>query len=164
MTEYGHTFDTNFDPNKENTYNVISVYFDNPTMTKIQDSEKYSTYSVKIKNLLSDPRFIIAMVDKDNFPLGKPFRLNKLKWISLQTRKLEDNPNVLKCSYQRKNNSPFNSKIYLVDRKEEITTYISQELPIKVSLLHKNRNTHEFPDEGTITTALETYQSVLTFN
>ena len=53
------------------------------------------------------------------------------------------------------------SKIYIKDRNENISTYSSDLSGLLVSLLHTKKLKFEYPNEGSLISALETYQTVV---
>ena len=165
MVNYGVNLG-DYDPNKQPVYKLISNYFGNPKMTKVKNDNSISIYVTELTFLLNDKRYLVALVPLDRHPIGTNFEMEDLQWISFQTRVLTQNyGNVAKHNYQSKNQYPYDSPIYLKKREEEVTTYLSREFPIKISLLHKSPNLYEFPNkEGQISSALETFQTVVTFN
>lgn len=163
MSQYGYSFDNSYNPNHDNIYKLLSYYFDNPTLHKIEDKNSHSMYAVKIHSLLgTEYRYIIAITEQDYNPIGTPFPLSNLRWKALQTRTLTENYNVPTVSYNVKRKQPFNTSIELKNRTNTHTEYSSKELPITVTLLHKQNLAHEYPNKGTIVTAIETYYTVIT--
>jgi hypothetical protein len=54
-------------------------------------------------------------------------------------------------------------RLKVVHRDREVTTYQVDSLPIHVSLLHMRKMEYEYPDEGTLISALETFRTILHF-
>ena len=164
MQSYGFKLD-DFNLSDENVYNLISNYYENPTMTKFKNVDNLSMYIVILNfNFLKEQRYLIVLVDLDRFELGQKFLLNKLKWRSFQSRVLEERfPNVGVHSYKVKNDSPYNSEIKMISSSPKITTYVCPKFGFKISLLHVKNVKHEYPSSGTISSALETFQTIVNF-
>ena len=164
MAQYGYVFDRTFNPNHQDTYTIFCNYFGSPDMAKVKDDpeKRLSTYMVKISCLLlNECRYIVAMVPLDGYPVGTTLNMSILQWRILQTRSLSGNYKVPSHSYQSNNLHPYSTKINVINRTKESTTYQVKGFPFKVSLLHSNPTEYEYPNEGTISTALETYKTVI---
>ena len=161
--EYGTLLDI-YDFNKENIYLLINTYFDDPYMFKIKDIEKQSIYATKIQCLLGNVyRYLFVIIDKDINPINSRMKLTDLKWVSFQTRTLDDIYNIPTHTYKPKNNNEFTSLIELTEKKEEHTEYICKQFGIIITLLHTKKGGYKYQDRGTLCAALETYNTVLTF-
>lgn len=174
MLKYGHFFDSEFDPKKERVYSLFVNYFDNINFTKLSEKDGFSLYYARIACLLStEVRYLIAIVKNDRNSVGTVFPLLELKWISLQTRSLEENHRIPQQSYDPKRGSPYNTVLNIKSREELCTVYSSVEYPIEITLYNtikkkKNpyeemTNKYEYPNNGTLVTALETYKTIVTF-
>ena len=163
MAHYGQLLDA-FQPEKDAIYSYFDEYFGTPVMTKIKNVDGYSMYMTKIYCLLTnDYRYIIAMVPKDTFLIKAQKSLKDMSWISLQTRTLKYNHDIPSHNYNPVNGGPLKKLISKVQNTNEASTYTCEELPIIVTLLHtKSDSKFEYQSKGTIISALETYQTVIT--
>lgn len=149
----------------QTVYDAFVQYFENPPMTKIKNVSEYSVYMVKIHCLLGDAyRYLILFVAKDEHALKSVKPMTDFAWISLQTRAIEDNHNILTHSYLAKRMKPLDQKITIETRTEEKSTYIAQDFPLTITILHTRKNTpHQYQTTGTIISALETFQTIINF-
>jgi len=161
MTTYGLVIDEQVESNALLDY--FDEYFNHPTLYKIKDIDtSYSLYMVKIYCLLNNQcRYIVMVVPYDTNPIHFPMALYGSDWVSLQTRELSENHKIPSHSYQPSNFAPLNKKINRVEQTENMSTYICDEYPLTIKLIHK-KGLNEFQSRGTIITALETYQTVIT--
>lgn len=160
MAHYGQPINNGFDPKKDYIYNLFGEYFNYPKMVKIKDVKNYSMYGVKINISLGiEFRYILVFVDKDKYPVGYSQDFLKLNWIILQTRTLEDDYKIKVHDYIPKRLSEMNSNIKLVDTKYN---YKVENLPINITLLSKNGG-YEYLSNGTLISAIETYQTIVSF-
>lgn len=161
MIKYSNIVDPYLDPEKENVYNLFSIYFNNPIMTKIKDINNTSMYAVKNRALLGiEYQYIIAFVHQDKFPILHKEELQHLKWISLQTRTLKDDYKVETHFYIPKRLPGLDKKINLISQDDKKYVY-ETDYPISITLLPKTKNQYEYTSEGTIVSALETYQTII---
>ena len=166
MASYGQIID-DYDPSRDIIYKYFSDYFRNPTMTKIKDTEKYSMYITKLYCLLNrECRYIIVFVDKNSASPGTLEELRTMIWVSLQTRSLTDQYNDIEShGYDPTAEGPLMAKIHRTEVNTEASTYTCETLPITVTLLHTEKNTPQtYQKSGTVVNALETYQTIITFN
>lgn len=165
MSIYGEKLD-DFNPNRLEVYNLFNTYFENPIMTKIQDTDKFSTYATKLYCLLSkECRYLIAIMYKTIDSIGSQTKLNDIEWISFQTRTLKDSYNCNTHSFTVNATHEFASSI--IERKEstkEATSYLCINLPLVVTLLHtKNKTVDSYQPKGNLMLALETFETIITF-
>jgi len=163
MLRYGHTFDQTFDPAKTNTYGLIISIYKDPILTKTKDDGKKAVYMGKTSCLLiNECRYLIATVDHDANNVGAKVNLSTLNWTDFQTRTLKGK---FACDTCGSANLTLQSpSLELVERNPHYTQYKSGEHNIKVSLLHtKTNNLYEYPESGDIISALELYQTVISF-
>lgn len=155
------------DPIRDNVYSLFVEYFTNPSMTKIKDVDDYSMYISKVYAILGiEYRYIIVFVPKDNKPFNTVDLLSNLKWVSLQTRSLTDNHSLSYHSYIPKRLASLDKKITLLRKDNNQYLYNVEALPITIILLPKNieKNVNqEYSPSGTVVTAMETYQTIVTF-
>ena len=58
----------------------------------------------------------------------------------------------------------FNINLHVEKREKNMTTYnTNTHYPILVSLMHDTDNLYQYPNTGTLVTALETFKTVITF-
>jgi hypothetical protein len=159
---YGQLLDS-YEPEKEFVYESFCRYFNNPVMTKVKDVGGYSVYMAKNHCLLTkECQYIIVCVENDNDGINQTKSLDSIQWISLQTRTIKDNHTLPSHSYQPARTGVMTSKITRTEKTPTTSTYSCKELPIIVTLLNKD-NKSQYPDSGTVVTALETYKTVVTF-
>lgn len=163
MSQYGEIISP-YEPNKENMYEILSTYFNNPIMTKVKDVNNHSMYICKVNAQLGiEYRYIIAFVIKDSFSVGKMEKLSDLYWISLQTRILKDEYQLPLHDYIPQRLTGLDSKIELIYHDEVQYKYKVDNFPIDLVLLPtKKSNNLQYNPNGTLITALETYQTILT--
>lgn len=161
MAQYGEII-LDYNSETESVYTYFVEYFQNPTMTKIKNTMDLSMYLTKIECLLTNEfRYIIVLVDEDNLPLGAQKLLSNLQWKSIQTRTLTENHSVPIHKYNPTNNTPLNRTITRIKLVDESSTYVCQELSLKITLLHK-KDKNDYRSEGKVINALETYQTIIT--
>lgn len=159
----GELLDT-YDPDKESLYEAFDIYFNYPSMTKIKDVENYSVYMSKTYCLLSNEcRYIVVFIAKNDMPTNSQERLINLKWHSLQTRTLADQHSLPPHDYQPRRLPSLNVVIRREKIDTEASTYICDSLPIIVTLLHTKNGSNDYQERGTVVSALETYQTIITF-
>jgi len=161
MSTYGMVIDEEVEHNALLDY--FDEYFNHPTFYKIKDIEtKYSLYMVKTYCLLNTQcRYIIIIVPYDTNPPLTPLKLRGVNWFSLQTRELSENHKIPSHAYQPTPFPPLNKKIERVEQSESMSTYICKDYPLTIKLLQK-KGINEFQNKGTIISALETYQTIIT--
>lgn len=163
VQQYGEILNV-FEPEKEKMYKFFDTYFNHPIMVKIKNVNGHSMYMTKTYCLLSNEcRYIIAFVHQDMMPLRTKESLASLKWISLQTRTLPDHHNLPSHGYQPKRDGPLNVLITRNKLTKDASTYVCEEFPITVTLLH-TKNNNEYQDRGNIIAALETYNTIICIN
>lgn len=164
--QHGQLFDTGYNPDKEEIYKSFTDYFENPMMTKIKDVGHYSMYLCKIYCLLStNNRYVIIFVRKDKRKHGSSESLKYLQWDSLQTRSIEDNHNLPKHKYRPRNTQELSQKININKREQNHSKYDCEKYPLTITLLHvKKDSLFEYNTTGTIVTAIETYNTIISFN
>lgn len=168
MEKYGEVIDQDYNPIRDAIYPLFVQYFGNPLMSKSKDIDDYSMYICKIDALLGiEYRYIIAFVYHDKILPGTQIRLSKLPWLSLQTRTLKDEHNLPPHSYVPRRLSNLDKKIVLTYKDSEQYVYKAEGLPIIVTLLPKDstksKSMMEYNNTGTIVNALETYQTIISF-
>lgn len=161
-------------PEHDAVYTIISQYFGNPLVEKTKQTDVYSMYVIEIASmLLNEKRFLIVFVTGDHRPVGTKEYVSNLKWTSLQTRTIPVG-SIEEPIFMETRTLPPHA--YLVQRGEasaihllcdsrtkELTRYHAKDVPIEVALLHTKQNEYEYPHEGNLASALETFQTILQF-
>ena len=116
--------------------------------------------------LCNEQRYIVAVILEDNMPIGTNKKLADLQWKSFQTRtSSEKYQGVRSFVYDQKRNDPYTSQIRLVKRENNNCEYISDTIPITITLLvPKGKSMYEYQPKGTIASALETFNTIITIN
>ena len=160
--QYGEILNT-YDPFLQNIYDTFVEYFDDPTMSKVKVNGTYSMYMTKVRCLLSSVnRYIVAVVENDTSPLHSNEKLSNLSWKSLQTRSLTEHYNIPPYAYHVKRTAPFSNAIMRVgDVTEKCSNYDCDGLNITITLLNTKRSYFEYQAKGTLLSALETFQTII---
>lgn len=150
---------------------AIVSYFGDLIMTKVKQiphtptSPSYSIYYANIGCMLCvEDRYLVVIMESDPFPIGNPEYLSQMNWISFQTRTIENAPYQLKIQQQTKPvvTQTLLDKIQLTETKEDRSVYIASTIPVKVELLYTKED-DSYAEKGTIKSALDTYNCVITF-
>ena len=165
MEKYGTVFDKNFNLKRDQFRNLIVEYYQNPTLQKLKNTKTDSIYIARVdNNLLAEKQYIVATCNRDNLPIGMMVSLANIRWNSFQTRYLKD-INAISFTFTIPKDEKFNLQLQLVERQEEISKYrVQNNKLVSISLLHNNKNLYEYPNTGTLITALETFKTIITFN
>jgi len=153
------------DPEKEYCYRLMAEYFDHIYLEKVRDEDQFSIYMAKLPCLLlNEQRYVIAMIPRDNFPPSHRKIMDELRWVSLQTRNLTtEYPNLIRQNYELKRHGMFEKHVVLRSRSREISIYDVEDLPLSVSLMHVRGDEYEYPNDGMLNSALETFRTIVTF-
>ncbi len=149
--------------NKE-LYDAFVYYFDNPNFVKVNNTDIYSIYMCKLRvHLANTYRYLVCIVPRDVFFINTTRKQGDLHWVVFQTRSLtEPYPElVARHSYQPKRDNIFNVILKQISTTENETKYISDKLPIEVSLLANDKNLYDYPKEGPLNSALETFNTIV---
>jgi hypothetical protein len=152
------------DPEKEYMYQLINRYYDSPTLLKIRNDQDFSMYGIQLPCfLLNEKRFLILLCPLDAFSKNSRRPMKDLRWISLQARSLNDEKmtELPMHHYQIKRENQYAVPLSIYHRSVKVSTYRLKSYPLEVSLLHLRSNEFEYPSEGTLVSALETYQTIL---
>lgn len=152
---------------KQDLYELMTEYFDNPAMVKIRnDAREYSVYGIQVPcMLLNEKRYLIALCPYDVVSLHNRKPLRDLSWMSLQVRALNDESfaHLPVHRYEVKRDDRFMIPLHIFFRSTKISTYRDPSSRIEVSLLHQRNIEYEYPNEGNLVSALETYQTIVQF-
>ena len=163
MLKYGHSFDTTFDPARADVYTLLINIYGDPLLTKTKDQGTNSVYTGKTSCfLLNECRYLIATIPLDEMAVGEKSNLSKLYWTNFQTRTLKGK---FKCeSCKSASSTMLSPPLELVKRTDEFTQYKDKQYNLNVSLLHtKKNNLYEHPNNGDIISALELYNTIISF-
>lgn len=157
--------DVPFDIKKKTTYELISGYFGRTTkFFKWKDNGNVSIYICKINSNVRDIRYLIAIVPIDTLSVGTAITLGNLNWISFQTRTMTENYKIPAQSYNIKLLPIYREdELTLIKRYETRTEYSFKNYPIIIRLLHSQKGLYEFPNTGTLSSALESYCTEIVF-
>ena len=159
---------------KNDFRNSITKYFGNPVMTKLRElSNGYSIYYAKVGCMLCvEDRYILCFIRNDNEEIFTNMKLSSLQWVSFQTRTIEQleiltSDGMKKITLKTQEKPTFTDKnildkIYQTEKKSDRNVYSFDIQPVKVELLYTESDT-EYSNSGTLQTALETFNCVLTF-
>lgn len=138
---------------------LINDYFGNPLLRKIRDEGQYSIYIVRIKGMtMSLNKLLIAVVPRDVYTLSTDVRLEKLNWMFLQTRQLEEQGDIPSATYIPKN---VPTKINRYFQNDQLSRYKCETYQGIEIVLLENKNAYDYGETGTISGALETYNCVI---
>ena len=164
MAEYGESLDGT-DIQKMDVYNYFTHYFDNPIMKKIKNLNNGSAmYCCKIKSMLTkDKKYIFLIVSPQQTPDTDQLNMSDIIWDILQTRTIEDNYNVPIHNYQVKSSQPNPIKVF--EKKDDVYKYTCQTFPnIIVHLMFTRNQTRVYGDRGDLSLAIETYNTIVSFD
>ena len=167
MVLHGELLDANSDPERVQLYTLFDEYFNHPILTKTKDvKDEYSVYMAKMYCLLltSECRYLIVFIEKDDHPIGNKEHLEDLYWVSLQTRTLPKIQVELPThSYQVNSKGGLMKRIDRYKSDNIACYYECKDLPLTCTILHKkDNNPNEYHNTGTIVSAIETYETVIT--
>lgn len=165
MAYYGEILESGYDPIKENIYSSFTRYFNDPVMTKMKDINGYSMYIAKTDSQLGiEHRYIIVFIPIDGANIGTSEKMSKLNWVSLQTRTLKDDHRLPIHGYFPQRLPELDKKITLTQKDNQQYRYTVKELPLNVVLLPVNGSRGiEYNSSGSLVSALETYQTIVSF-
>lgn len=176
MSRYGKVIEENpgifgYRGEENNIYTKFTSYFENPSLTKTSEQGISSVYVAKVNSgLMLDNKYLIIIVNGDVSSVGTVRKLSDLKWVSLQTRTVRDLKSLglekeFKLNgfaYSPKRESPFTDKILLSGRLEGSSVYKHENLKeLTITLLNSEKMQYEYPQQGTLSAALETYRTVI---
>jgi hypothetical protein len=160
MFKYGSVIN---DFSDKEIYKIISQYYDDPKMTKVENNGTFGVYIAKMPGMLiNENRYIYAMILNDSNPIGSQSKLSNLSWDVFQARITDKSYKLSTHYYNPKRTPEYAIPITKTSSDEENTFYSCEKLPIEVMLIHPKKNFIKYPDNGTISAALETYRTVIT--
>lgn len=154
---------TFFSPVQENLYQIFHNYYDNPLMEKMKQTGNQTIYGVEIPSMLmSEKHYLLATINKSMEAVSLP--LSEIFWDSLQIRTFPASTVLHKFQKHKfivKREPIYYSKLQIKNRDKKISTYTSDLSGVEISLLHTKDLEFEYPNEGTLISALETYQTIV---
>jgi hypothetical protein len=164
MANYGQLIDA-YDPTRDSMYLAFAQYFNNPTMTKIKNVDGFSVYMSKAYCLLNkECRYLVTFIHVDGASIGTTEEFCTLKWVSLQTRTLADRHDLPAHAYTAVGRGPLLAKIVRTNTGSNSSTYSCEAFPLTVTLLHTEKGSNAYQDNGNLIAALETWQTIITIN
>lgn len=146
---------------------VNSIY-DSFVMTKVGQYQDMGIYKALIDSLIAGPsRYIVAIVPQDSAPMSSEKMLSSLRWVSFQTRTTENiakefnGIQVYPQQYRITTQNNITDPVNLIEEKRSHFLYLPENLPVKIEVL-KLKEDDNFARKGTVSSALELYQTVLT--
>jgi hypothetical protein len=141
------------------------------TKTSEWNQEPYGVYGIYKARLnsytMGDMNIIIAIVPEDDLPLGTRKLIDSLEWVSFQTRVMTNVKkdlngfNLQMQNYMIKGDSILNDRIKAIKETHTKMIYNTSNLPLKVEILKLNED-DTFSEEGSIMSALEVFQTIIT--
>lgn len=154
-------------PERDYVYKLINNYYDDPKMKKIKDiNDNLSMYATQIPCLLmNEKRYIIAIVNKDFEPPNSIKELKELRWKSFMVRSLMDEnlKDLPIHQYRIKRDERYLLSLRIKERSTQVSIYENDLEVFLVSLLHTKNQEFEYPNSGTLVSALETFQTIIHF-
>lgn len=149
---------------RDGIYALITEYYDNPILYKIKNMNNLSMYAIQLPCfLLNEKRYLIALINQDDNPFNYGQYLKDLRWKTLMIRSLEDeNLQSLPIhNYSIKRDDKYKIPLKIKSRNNDISIYECNLGLIEVSLLHTRNNEFEYPNEGNLVSAFETFKTLL---
>ena len=167
MANYGELIETG-EPTMEKFNSLLTKFYNDPVMIKLKTTGTHSMYVAKVQCMLStQKRYIILYVDEDGYHPGSSRYLRDLDWVNFQTRTLDELPlpaNTPYVQYAPIRLPGLDAVINKTNGTETDTTYNAVgEFPLVVTMLHPKKMSYNYQDKGSIVSALETYQTILTW-
>ena len=155
----------NFDP-KNNIRKTFSKLFSGFLMTKVSSKDIYSIYKARVDCMTCDDyKYIVVIVKNDNNNIGDVVPLSLLNWDVFQTRRTNSeiefkNFGMISQGYLIKRDNILEERITKFMELEDKTLYRSENLPIKIEVVHIKKD-DIFSDKGTLIAVLELYQTII---
>ena len=170
-------FIDNYSPFIPDVYENITAYFDNPIMYRLpDDAANFATdsiYVVRVSYPLNlENKIVMAVVPRDHYSVGTSRPMRDLQWKSISTFYTNKYSSVPAYQYVPKRDAFSGQKISLANKYPNFSEYLLSNTsfyPIKIILYHKepipfNSDRQEYADTGTIASAIETYNTMLSLN
>ncbi len=156
----------------------IAVYYGNPVMTKVKENGLYSIYKVKISSYLvaTEPRYLVAIVLNDPYPIFHRMELSDMKWTSFQARQVTKGNEDKDLNLAGEVDLPYENhdtsivsvydKIYMVNRErdDDYLEYKSFTFPVKILVVCNKERCFNYKDEAQLEQALRYFNTVIMVN
>ena len=156
-----------FEPSRHYFYEWLDAYYEHPVMCKTETKDGTDVYTARIASLLlgAHERYLVAFVASDaEVSPGTERSLIDLPWFHFQARELSEKrfPRATQHAYTgRMSHDPV---LRVSTRTPQYTTYEAVGFPdVRVTMLHTKNEMYEYPNQGTLASALETFQTLLGF-
>lgn len=161
---YGELIDSDYNNVRPEIYSYFTEYFGNPTMTKVSSQGEYCVYLAEVSCLLNrEKRYLVLVIQDDGKLIRTQEMMENLQWESLQTRTRYDKNHVIEFKYISRRFPPLMDTIHLINKTDKQIVYHSKNLPLVITLLPDSNGKLDYQDKGVIVTALETFQTIITF-
>jgi hypothetical protein len=149
---------------KNDIYKAINSIYKDFKMIKTNNVNNFSVYKSKVETFISSgARYIVAIVEIDDDPIGTLKPLEDLNWVSFQTRFTSSEKEVKNLpikKYTITKNSLLNDKISKWAEISDKTIYKCENLPLKIEVIHMKKD-DTFAEKGTVIAAMELFQTIL---
>ena len=117
--------------------------------------------------MLSEPRYLVVIVETDYNKKGMLSKLDELSWKSFQLRIIPKEIECPEITYNKNNNGVFDDEIYVIkrDTDENKVIYNCKYSPLTVELIPtKKISVTTYPEKSTLESAMDTFQCVMYFS
>ena len=155
----------NTSAHKQHIYNIFSHYFNNPLMYKYKNTADFSVYCSNVHCMISNTkRYIVAVTKQDNNEINNTVRLKDVKWINIQTRALENGPELPSThTYIPTLKTPLAEDISRITTSLKRSEYKCDKLNLKIELLNTDNTTMGYRQTGKLVNAVETFETIISF-
>lgn len=163
MAQYGELIGAVV-PLRDSVYDAFATYYNNPVMTKTEFKEDCAIYMARIQGLLGvQQRYLVAIVRGDRHPVNTTSKLRALEWDSFQALTLEKKTLTSTHFYTPRKGTPLDDEIVRVKKDIDRSVYHSAKSGLEIVLSRAKGMSGQFQDKGSVASALETYNTVITF-
>lgn len=162
MLKYG-TFIYDYDPVESEVHNLITEYYKNPVMTKVKVTGEDEFWAARLHTMMINTfRYIIAITPVSNSKERTTKFLGDIQWTSFQTRTIKEDWKIGAIRFEQPVDKKFAVPLKRTRLEDDITYYSCEKFPgLEVLLLPQRDTLVQYPENGTIARALETYHTVL---
>jgi hypothetical protein len=153
-------------PERDLVYELLVKYYDNPVMKKVKDQGNMSTYMIQLPCfLLNEKRYLIVLASRDDGEIGILRPLYDLRWKAIMARSINDDSyiDLPIHNYSIKRDDRYLIPLTISSRSKEISIYKTSIESLEVSLLHVRGQEYEYPNEGNLVSALETFKTIISW-
>lgn len=151
----------------QHVYDLFSKYYEDLVLTKVKttpDSNYALWYAKSCSMLCLENKYIIVITENNYDAIGTLRNLTELEWHSFQTRTINQ-PIGIKLSNKTFKTTvlpDMHDSISLIHQKPDRYIYTTKRLPLQVELM-LTRDETLYSERGTLESALNTYNCVVTF-